>query len=249
MKFLRDFLLEPAPAPRRARDATPPHAPAPRRDVGFEPPVAARMPAARAGAHSGVAAAAAAPEVAVLAPPGRVAALGAAAALLLARRRRAATGLIIVWAPGLAPLSAGSAAASRAARRLVAVLDGRGLEARAAGRLATVILPDDPVHAAAAGARAVVASQGSPVVLALGGRAAPFDALLSAQDRVLVVLPADAEPPLTELALGGLRDVARDVRICTATPTAAARALLATGLAVPASVRHSLWPALDGLGP
>ena len=168
--------------------------------------------------------------------------------MLLARRRRAATALVAVWAPGHAPPPAGSAPAARSARRLAAVLDGRGLDARAAGRLATVVLPDDPLHAAAAAARAIAASQGSPVVLALGGRAAPFDALLSAQDRVLVVPPADAQPPLAELALAGLSDVARDARACTATPTAAARALLAAGIAVPASLRRSLGPALDGLG-
>jgi hypothetical protein len=118
----------------------------------------------------------------------------------------------------------------------------------AGGRLATVVLPDEPVRAAAAATRAVAAAQGRPVVLALGGRAGPFDALLSAQDRVVVVPPAGADPRVTELALAGLRDVARDARACTADPTAAARAFLAAGVAVPASLRRALGPALAGLG-
>ena len=186
--------------------------------------------------------------MAVLAPAGRVATLGGATALLLARRRRATAALVAVWAPGHASRSSGSAPAAPAARRLAALLDGRGLEATAAGRLATLVLPDEPAHAAAVAARAVAASQGIPAVLALGARAAAFDALLSAQDRVLVVPPPDADRALADLALGGLGELSRDVRACTADATPAARALVATGLAVPASLRRSLGPALEGLG-
>jgi hypothetical protein len=182
--------------------------------------------------------------VAVLASPDRAAALGAATALLLMRRRRAAAGLVVVWAPGLAP----SAPASRAARRLARVLDGQGLDATAAGRLATVVLPEEPVQAAAAATRAMTAAQGRPVVLALGGRAEPFDALLTVQDRVVIVPPAGADPRMTQLALAGLGGVARDARACTADPTAAARAFLTAGVAVPASLRRALGPALEGLG-
>ena len=85
-------------------------------------------------------------------------------------------------------------------------------------------------------------------MLALGARAAAFDALLSAQDRVLVVPPPDADRALADLALGGLGELSRDVRACTADARPAARALVATGLAVPASLRRSLGPALEGLG-
>lgn len=232
MRSLRDFLLEPAAA----------------RDVRFEPPNAAARSAAPTHARSSAAAQAAAPEVAVLASADRVAALGAATVLLLMRIRRLGVGVVVVWAPGVAPSSAASAPASRPARRLASVVDGRGLEARACGRLVTVVLPDDPVQAAASAARAVAVSQGNPVVLALGGRAAPFDALLGAQDRVVVVAPSGADPRVTELALAGLGDVARHARACTADPSAAVRTVLAAGVAVPASLRRSLGPALDGLG-
>jgi hypothetical protein len=109
-------------------------------------------------------------------------------------------------------------------------------------------MPDEPVHAAAAATRAAAAAQGCPVVLALAGRAGPFDALLGAQDRVVVIPPAGADPRVTELALAGLGDVARDARACSAEPTAAARVFLTAGIAVPASLRRALGPALDGLG-
>jgi hypothetical protein len=233
VSFLRDFLLEPEPAPG---------------DTRFEPPVAAAAASAASAASRAAVAQAAALEVAVLASPDRVAALGAATALLLMRRRRAAAGLVVMWAPELAPPSPASAPASRAARRLARVLDGQGLGATAAGRLATVVLPEEPVQAAAAATRAVAAAQGRPVVLALGGRAGPFDALLTVQDRVVIVPPAGADPRMTQLALAGLGGVARDARACTADPTAAARAFLTAGVAVPASLRRALGPALEGLG-
>jgi hypothetical protein len=217
-------------------------------DVRFELPDAAAWAAAPDRPRTSTAARAAAPDVAVLAPPGRVGTVGAAAALLLARQRRAPAALVALWAPGHGSPRAAPAPAAPAARRLAAALDGRGLDARAAGRLATVVLPDEPVEAAAAAARAVAASQGRPVVLALGGRATAFDALLTAQDRVMVVPPPGADRALTELALAGLGDVARDACACAADPTPAARALVATGVAVPGALRRSLGPALEGLG-
>lgn len=246
MSFLRDLLLE--PAPRGPEPGFRPGAPG-LADPRFEPPDAAANTAGASRAQAAAAAPATAPEVAVLAPAGRVATLGAATALLLARRQRAAAVLVAVWAPGHASAASGSAPAVPAARRLAAVLAGRGLEAGAAGRMATLVLPDDPVQATAAAARAVAASPGSPVVLALGARAGAFDALLSAQDRVLVVPPPNADRAMTELALAGLSDVAPDVRVCAADATPAARALVATGLAVPAALRRALRPALEGLGP
>jgi hypothetical protein len=187
--------------------------------------------------------------VAVLAPQAAAAALGAAAALLLARRSSARVALVLVWAAGHPWPAGGSTVAGPAARRLAAALDGRGLAASAAGRLATVALPDDPVMAAAAAARAAAAAQEAPVVLALGGRAAPFDALLAAQDRVLLVPPAGADPALTGLALAGLEEVGGAARTCAADTTPLVRAIVATGLVVPPSLRRTLGAALDGLAP
>jgi hypothetical protein len=190
-----------------------------------------------------------APDVAVLAPPAAVAALGAAVALLLARRLRAGAALVVVWAPGRPSPARGAAVVRPAARRLAGALDGRGLEASAGGRLVTVVVPDDPTQAAAAATRALAAAQGRPAVLALGGRAATFDALLASQDRVLLVPPPDADSALAGLALAGLADVGGRARTCTAQPTPLARAVVATGLAVPASLRRPLGAALDEPAP
>ena len=97
------------------------------------------------------------------------------------------------------------APAMPAARRLGATLGARGHDARAAGRLAVVRLPDAPEDAAVQARRATAAAGGAPTVLALGGaRVAAFDALLADQDLVVVATPSGTDPALARLALAGL---------------------------------------------
>jgi hypothetical protein len=266
MRALRDFLLEPAPSrpPTASREvgARPPTAPpaAPAAPPGWDAPVAPGAwdaapahPSGR-GAAAGATvarprAAAVPPGVAVLCAPAHARALGAAVALLLRRRARARVGLVVVWAHphGARPVSA--VAAAPAARRLAATLAGRGLEAQASGMLAVVLVPADPVQAVAAAARAIAAAGTAPSVLALGRRDAPFDALLSEQDRVLVTASPGADTALAPLAVAGLASVAGDVRTCQVEPSPLARAVTASGAWVPATIRRPLREALRGLEP
>ena len=245
MRALRDFLFEPAPG-------RPPHG---SRPVPGSPPQASRPEGARPpGAPAGGAialprAAAVPPGVAVLCAPAHAWALGAAVALVLRRRARAHAGLVVVWAQPHGARPASGMAAAPAARRLAATLMGRGLEAHAAGMLAVVLAPADPVQAVAVAARALAAAGPAPSVLALGRREAGFDALLGEQDRVLVAAPPAADTALASLAVAGLDVVARDVSACRVEPSRLARAVLASGTLVPASVRRPLGEALRGLQP
>lgn len=136
----------------------------------------------------------------VLGRPADALALAAALAGELRARERAAAALLVTWPcepPRPAP-------ASRAAHRLVARLDSRGLEAVARGRLAWLALAGSSVAAAAACVRAEAATEGPTVVAVTGPRCGALDALLDESDLVVIVLPRDADPALAELALAGL---------------------------------------------
>lgn len=263
MKALRDFLLEPAPARAPAASHVPPASDAPPAvpsiadGAPIQAPFAGDAVAARSAAWDAPRAAVLArprvatlpPGVAVLCPPAHAHALGTAVALLLARRARSRSGLVVVWAGPHGARLAPAIGAGPGARRLAAVLAGRGLDAHPAGRLAVVVLPADPVQAAAAAARAIAAAGGAPAVLVLGRRDGAFDALLGEQDCVLVMASPDADGALHRLAVAGLASVARDVRACRVDPSPLARAVAASGLWVPAAVRRPLGEALRGLAP
>jgi hypothetical protein len=126
-------------------------------------PTAARPPASAVG---------------VLCRPRDAAALGAAVGGELVRRERARAVLVCLWGarpagprlPGTGP-----------ARRLAASLAARGLPAVVSGRLVLVEAED-----AAGAGRALGAAPGPSVLVVSGPRDERMDALLRAQDRVLV---------------------------------------------------------------
>ncbi len=240
MRALRDFLLEPAPA-RRPR-------PAPARSPTASGADEARPHGASAEAtHARPRSAAVPPGVAVLCAPAHAPALGAAVALLLRRRARARAGLVVVWAQPHGERPASVAVAAPAARRLAATLVGRGLEAHATGMLAVVLAPADPAQAVAVAARAIAAAGPAASVLALGRRDPCFDGLLREQDRVLVAASPVADAALASLAIAGLAAVAREARACQVGPSPLARAVVASGIWVPAAIRRPLGEALRGL--
>ena len=176
------------------------------------------------------------PVVAVLAPPADAPALGAVLGLALARRERTRVAVVCVWSP--APTRAlWRAPALPAAIHLAAALAARGHDARGSGRLVVVRLAAQCEEAAAEVLRASAAAGSAPVVLALAGpRAAAFDAVLAAQDLVVVALPPEADPALARLAVAGLE---RGVT-CEIPPGHPARSLAAAGLALLPSARRAL---------
>ncbi len=182
------------------------------------------------------AAAAPAPSVALLCPPSQAASAGALLALALTRHERCGHALLCLW--GVAAARGLRVPAVPGARKLAASLAGRGHAARAAGRLAVVALAADAPDAAAEAGRAGAAAGRAPTVIALAGpRDERIDALLHAQDLVLVASRAGAaEAPMTALAVDGL--VAAGVRAeswpCAISPVAAA--LARSGVLAPGRV-------------
>lgn len=161
----------------------------------------------------------------VLGRPADALALAAALAGELRARERAATALLVTWPcepPRPAP-------ASRAAHRLAARLDARGLEARARGRLAWLALAGTSVAAAAACVRAEAATEGPAVIAVTGPRCAALDALLDECDLVVVVPPRDADPALAELAVAGLEGCRAPVVACPPLSGASTRLLALAG--------------------
>ncbi|MFP5361389.1 MAG: hypothetical protein ACLGI5_01515 [Thermoleophilia bacterium] len=181
--------------------------------------------------------------VALLAPAGEAPALASALALALARRDGARTAVVCLWAPApVRPLW--REPALPAAARLAAALAGRGHRARASGRLALVRLEARCEQAAAEALRVAAAAGSAPTVLALAGpRAAAFDAVLSAQDLVVVAVAPRSDPALARLALAGLeRAVA-----CEVPPPHVGRWLAAAGVALPPSARRALAAPVEAL--
>lgn len=181
--------------------------------------------------------------VALLAPATEAAGLAAALGLLLARRERAAAAVVCIWAatpmrlPWRAP-------ALPAAARLASALAGRGHAARGSGRLVIVRLAADCEAAAAAALRVIAAAGPAPTVLALAGpRAAAFDALLAAQDLVVVAPAPGADPALARLAVAGLE---RGV-VCVVPPAHPGRSLAAAGIALLPAARRALAAPVEAL--
>ena len=115
---------------------------------------------------------------------------------------------------------------------------------RAAGRRSS---PSRPIRAKPwpPRGRAVAAAGAAPAVLVLGGpRAAAFDDLLAAQDRVLVVTRPGSADAIGALAVAGLPAAGPPHETCALALGAVGRALAAGGLATPAALRR----ALDGAG-
>jgi len=177
-------------------------------------------------------------------------AVGVAAAGLLARRARTACALACIWtAPEPHRHPDARPPAGRASRRLAAALSARGLDALPCGRAAVVALPPEPAEAVAAAGRAAAAAGAAPAVLVLGGpRAAAFDALIAAQDRVLVVTRPDSADAIGALAVAGLPAAGSPHETCTLALGAVGRALAAGGLATPAALRRALEAREEGRG-
>jgi len=181
--------------------------------------------------------------VALLAPAGDAPALAAGLALALARRERAATAVVCVWS--LAPARAlWRAPALPAAARLVRALAARGHAASGSGRLVVVRLSARCEDAAAEVLRVTAAAGAAPTVLALAGpRAAAFDALLQAQDLVVIAVAPGADPALARLAVAGLERAVT----CEVPPAHPGRSLAAAGVALLPSARRALAVPVEAL--
>jgi hypothetical protein len=139
----------------------------------------------------------------------------------LRERAHAAAAVLIVW-PSAEPPRA--ALGTPAASRIVAVLQARGLDAVARGRLAWVALSDIGL------ARRVFVAADVPVVTAVTGpRTAETDALLADQDQVLLI--GREEDPLTDLVRASVAEhgVPLVVRAPLTTPGARTTALAGWG--------------------
>ena len=128
-----------------------------------------------------------------------------AAALALALRLQTRAKAAAVAVVGVAPPAVEGASSAAAARRLGARLEAHGHEPQVRGRLAWVELdPDDPQFASVARRVTLVAA---PAVLAVtAARTVAVDEALNEQD-LLVLVTADPEGPLAQLAVAGLTDV------------------------------------------
>jgi hypothetical protein len=182
------------------------------------------------------AAAAVAASIGVLAAARDVRAVGVAVGVVVARRHPAA--LVCVHAPGDAPHAPVLRAPARpAAARLAASLRACGLSADARGKVALVDFAATDAEPAAAAARAVAAAGPLPTVLAVAARDPDVDALLSAQDAIVVALPPSIEPALAELATTSACALAANAASMTLTLDPGSRTLALAGLRAPAALR------------
>ncbi len=176
------------------------------------------QPAARAGLDEPV----------ILAAAG-TATLGFGASIALAIARDGVA-VLACWRVPAAHRRRGGLAVG-GARRLVASLQARGVEATASGRLVVVVLPDE-VRDALMLLRRVEAAGGGAVCLPLlgGARAEEWDAVL--RERGVAVLHG-ADAALVELAAQRLAEQRVEVRIVDAVPGALARSMAAAGWTPP----------------
>jgi hypothetical protein len=173
------------------------------------------------------------PQVAVLCAPADVWVVGGAAAL-----SHAGVAVVAGWG---APLPSGRAPGTPSAQRLAAALAARGHTASASGRLVRVALDGSGAEITAEIARLAAAADPAPCVAALAGpRDERVDALLAAQDRVLVHAPDD----LADIAVESVAPLAPARRLELGAAPATARALAASGLALVPPVRAAVEEAL-----
>ncbi len=183
---------------------------------------------------------AAAPRVAtravVLGRPDDAVALAAALAGELRARDRASAALLAVW-PGERRLTA---LASPGARRLVARLEGRGIEAAARGGLAWLALNGSAEEACTSLTRAQAATDGPAVLAVCGPRCPAIDSILDDHDLVILAAPPGGDPALADLAVADLAHRPAPVVVCPAVATLPARLLALAGR----GRLRQLWPAL-----
>jgi hypothetical protein len=130
--------------------------------------------------------------------------------------------------------------ASAAAACLAASLGARAIDAEARGRVALARLPDDPEELAAAAARAFAAAGELATVLAVAQRTDGVDVLLGAQDAILVVLGAEADPALAALTLAGASELTVSAAAITLALDPVQRALALAGGRSPRAIRHAI---------
>ncbi len=169
-------------------------------------------------------------DVAVVGRAGDTAAVAAGAACALARRAPGHTALVVCCGdPG-----ATFGPATAAARRLCGRLRGRGLDARATGRIVWCAAGDEDPAGEAGRAAAV----GGPVVLAMcGPRAEWVEPLL--EDAGVVLVAGREEDPLTALALSALHE-RRIAAVAVLPPDGAGGVLARTGIGVSSRWRAAL---------
>jgi hypothetical protein len=210
---LRDFLIAPAEADSAGRGR-------------FRRP--RREPQADAAGFAA--------SIGVLAGARDVRAVAVAVGVVVARRHPAA--LVCVHAPGDAAHAAPLRAPARAAAaRLAASLRARDLGADARGKVVLVELATADAEPAAAAARAVAAAGPLPSVLAVAARDPDLDAVLSAQDAIVVALPPSTEPALAELATTSACALTANAASMAVTLDPASRTLALAGLRAPAAMR------------
>jgi hypothetical protein len=180
---------------------------------------------------------------AVLCAPGDAAVAGAAVGLVLAARGGSPCALVCRWTGGEGEVV--SAAAWPAARRLADRLRRRGLVVGVAGRAVTVALPADPGEASGVLARASAAADVPVVLVVAGPRPDGFAPILAAQDRLVVVAPADAAPGLEAVAVQDAARAGAPAGLLRLPATPAARAIATTGLVLPPAVRRAVTHALE----
>ena len=167
---------------------------------------------------------AAAPAIAALCRPEDAWVVGGTVALATGR-----VAVVAAWGAIAPPVV--RAPATPGARRLAAALARRGHAATSTGRLVHVPLGASASEACAEAARVAAAAGDAACVAVLAGpRDERVDALLRAQDRVVVA----AEEAVAELAVASVAALgvaAEPFRIADASP--ATRALAATGVAAP----------------
>jgi hypothetical protein len=189
----------------------------------------------------------------VLCAPGVAAVAGTALGLAAAGRAGAACAVVCRWtgedAAGPVAAFAGGGIALPAARRLAARLRGRGLAAVARGRVVSVALEGAAVTARAAAERAAAAAGDAPVVVVLAGPRPPvLDALLAAQDRLIVVPAPDAPAGLETLAVAEAARLGRGTGVLRLPVGTGGRAVVACGLLLGPALRAAADAALDGRG-
>jgi hypothetical protein len=186
--------------------------------------------------------------IGVLAPAreGDVAAV--ALAVAAARGRRSRCAVVCRW-DGVTAAAPRPALAARAAGRLAARLDRRGLPAAARGRVVTVALPPAPEEARAAAERTLAAVDDLPlVVLVAGPRPSALDPLLATLDRLVVVPAPDAPPGLSDLAVTAAALLGRGVARLDLPDTPYGRLVVTTGRPLSPRLRAAATAALEGGG-
>jgi len=210
----------------------------------FVAPTAALAVPPAAGAFP-VSATREAPQVAVLGSAGHA---GGIARLLAAELRvRTHAGCVLVgeWCPDAVVPAAGGGA--RPARELARRLEGRGLEARARGRLVLLSMAGDAAAAATEWTRAAAVADCPAICVLSRARTAPLDALLELQDLLVVVVPLEAGPEMLELACEGLAGLPAPVIACRPVPRTAARLAVASPFAASRVIDAGLLDAVRAM--